>query len=103
MDWKIQEFTNNNVNIKTEIQEPQDYNVIFLNDDYTTMDFVVAMLVSVFHKPESEAVKIMETVHKTGSSIVGVYSYDIARTKSKIVVETARRNGFPLRVEVEVA
>ena len=67
------------------------------------MDFVVAMLVTVFHKSEPEAVEIMTNVHKTGSGIAGIYSYDIAVTKANIVVETARKNEFPLRVEVEVA
>lgn len=103
MDWKVQEYTNLAANIETEIQEPQEYKVIFLNDDYTTMDFVVAMLMSVFHKSEVEAVEIMEKVHKTGSGIAGIFSYDIALTKTKIVVEHARKNGFPLRVEVEEA
>lgn len=101
MDWKVQEYTDNIANLETELQEPHEYKVIFLNDDYTTMDFVVAMLVTVFHKPELEAVELMEKVHKTGSAIVGVFSYDIALTKSRIVIENARRNGFPLRVEVE--
>ena len=101
MDWKVQEYTDNIANLETELQEPQEYKVIFLNDDYTTMDFVVAMLVTVFHKPELEAVELMEKVHKPGSALVGVFSYDIALTKSRIVMENARRNGFPLRVEVE--
>ena len=52
MDWKVQEYTDNIANLETELQEPQEYKVIFLNDDYTTMDFVVAMLVTVFHKTE---------------------------------------------------
>lgn len=102
MDWKVQEFTENDINLEIELKEPEEYKVIFLNDDYTTMDFVVAMLVTVFHKSEVEAVEIMEKVHKTGSSIVGIYPYDIALTRAKIVTENARRNGFPLRVEVEV-
>lgn len=101
MDWQGQEYTENTPSFETEIQEPKDYKVIFINDDYTTMDFVVAMLVSVFHKSENEAVTLMETVHKSGSAVVGIYTYDIALTRKKIVVENARRNGFPLRVEVE--
>lgn len=103
MDWQTQEFTKNNIDFETDIQEPEEYKVIFFNDDYTTMDFVVAMLVTVFHKSEPEAVEIMTNVHKTGSGIAGIYSYDIAVTKANIVVETARKNEFPLRVEVEVA
>ena len=82
MDWKVQEFTKNDINLEIELKEPEEYKVIFLNDDYTTMDFVVAMLVSVFHKSEVEAVEIMEKVHKTGSSVVGIYSYDIALTRA---------------------
>ena len=52
MDWKVQEYTDNIANLETELQEPHEYKVIFLNDDYTTMDFVVAMLVTVFHKDD---------------------------------------------------
>ena len=73
-----------------------------LQEIYPSLPFF-AEHARLFHKSESEAVEIMEKVHKTGSGIAGIYSYDIALTKSKMVIENARRNGFPLRVEVEVA
>jgi len=86
---------------ETDFQVPPDCAVRFYNDDYTTKDFVVDVLVSIFHKSESEAVALMETVHKTGSAVVGVYTYDIASTRTEMTKEEARKAGFPLRVEVE--
>lgn len=86
---------------RTKISIPPDCQVVFFNDDYTTKDFVIAVLVSVFHKPETEAVTIMETVHRIGSAVVGIYTYDIAATRAEITVRRARAAGFPLRVEIK--
>ena len=86
---------------ETDFAVPPDCSVRFYNDDYTTKDFVVDVLMSIFHKSESDAVALMETVHKTGSAVVGVYTYDIAETRTELTKEEARRAGFPLRVEVE--
>lgn len=86
---------------RTKISIPPDCQVVFFNDDYTTKDFVVAVLVSVFHKPETEAITIMENVHKSGSAVVGIYTYDIAATRAEITVRRARAAGFPLQVEVK--
>jgi len=80
---------------------PPNGQVVFYNDDYTTKDFVVDVLVSVFHKSETDACGIMETVHRTGSSVVGVYSYDIAVSRAAVTKKRAREQGFPLRVEVQ--
>jgi len=80
---------------------PPNGQVVFYNDDYTTKDFVVDVLVSVFNKSETDACNIMETVHLTGSAVVGVYSYDIAATRAAITKQRAREQGFPLRVEVQ--
>jgi ATP-dependent Clp protease adaptor protein ClpS len=80
---------------------PPNGQVIFYNDDYTTKDFVVAVLVSVFHKSEVDACTIMETVHRTGSAVIGVYMYDIAATRAAVTKQRAREQGFPLRVEVQ--
>ncbi|MBQ9494075.1 MAG: ATP-dependent Clp protease adaptor ClpS [Treponema sp.] len=74
--------------------------VVFFNDDYTTKDFVVEVLVSVFHKSEAEANALMEAVHANGSATIGVYAFDIAATRAAITVNRARAQGFPLRVEV---
>jgi ATP-dependent Clp protease adaptor protein ClpS len=85
-----------------DIDEPRMYNVILYNDDYTTMDFVVHVLVSVYHKTTDEAVFLMGKIHKTGKSIAGVYSYDIAATLVTLTISTAREYGFPLRCEMEI-
>ena len=84
-----------------DIKEPQEYRVILLNDDFTTMEFVVAVLVSVFHKNLMDATRIMLDVHKKGRGLVGVYSYDIAVTKINRVHSMARENGFPLKCVME--
>ena len=86
---------------ETDIVEPEDYKVILLNDDYTTKDFVVSILIQIFNKPESEAVAIMESVHKTGRGIVGIYPFDIAQTYVAMVRDFSRKNGFPLRCSME--
>ncbi len=84
-----------------EIKEPEMFKVILLNDDYTTMDFVVHVLVTIFHKPVNEATKIMLDVHQKGKGIVGIYTFDIARTKIKQTHELAKANEFPLKAIME--
>jgi ATP-dependent Clp protease adaptor protein ClpS len=86
-----------------EPKEPEEYRVILLNDDYTTMEFVVTVLMAVFHKSLTESTKIMLDVHKKGKGIVGVYSFDIAVTKINQVQQLARQNGFPLKCTMEKA
>ena len=86
-----------------KFKEPQEYRVILLNDHYTTMDFVVEILMVVFHKNIEEANRIMLDVHRRGKGIVGVYSWDIAATKAEQVHAAARENEFPLRCIVEPA
>lgn len=86
-------------NIK--IKEPKKYKVVMHNDDFTPMDFVIYILVDIFNKKEDEAYKIMMTVHKGGKAVVGVYSYDIARTKAEIAMDAAREEGFPFKITVE--
>lgn len=78
-------------------KKPDLYKVILLNDDYTTMDFVVKILESIFNKSSVEAVQIMLHVHKNGSGVAGIYTKDIAETKIKIVHDLARKNQYPLR------
>jgi ATP-dependent Clp protease adaptor protein ClpS len=88
---------------KRKLKPPSDWRVILLNDDYTTMDFVVAVIIEVFHKTEDEALRIMLDVHKKGRGVVGVYSYDIAMTKAGEVTTKARENEFPLMCIIEEA
>jgi ATP-dependent Clp protease adaptor protein ClpS len=86
-----------------ELKEPEEYRVLLLNDDYTTMEFVVSILMTVFHKALPEATRIMFDVHKKGKGDVGVFSYDIAVTKINQVHQLARQNGFPLKCTMEKA
>ena len=88
---------------KPRLKEPKLYRVILHNDNYTTMDFVVKVIVTVFHKPAAEATKIMLDVHKKGHGVVGVFTYDIAATKVYHVHEMARQSEFPLRASYEEA
>ena len=85
----------------TKLQEPKKYKVFLLNDDYTTMDFVVDVLCEVFHKSYEEAVNIMLTIHKQGKGLCGVYTYEIAETKVDQVHRLARANQFPLKAVME--
>ena len=85
----------------TSIMPPPESKVIFYNDDFTTMEFVVDVLVSIFNKSHDEAEDLMRNVHENGSSVVGVYTYDIAVSRTNLTIQVARKNGFPLRVEVE--
>ena len=77
--------------------------MLLLNDNYTTMDFVVEVLVVIFHKSQEDANKIMLDVHKKGKGLVGQYPWDIAVTKAEEVHTAARENQFPLRCIVEPA
>ena len=86
---------------KNEIKEPDKYQVILLNDHYTTTDFVVEILMKVFHKPIIEATNIMLDVHKKGRGVVGLYIYDIAMTKIARVHELAKQKGFPLKCSLK--
>ncbi|MDP4177478.1 MAG: ATP-dependent Clp protease adapter ClpS [Bacillota bacterium] len=87
--------------IKDKIKRPSMYKVIIYNDDYTTMDFVVEVIMRVFHKSNVEATKIMLDVHNLGRGIVGIYSYDIASSKISKVNKMARSEGFPLKLSME--
>ena len=88
---------------REDVKQPEEYRVILLNDDFTTMEFVVSVLMTVFHKAVPEATRIMLDVHKKGRGIVGVYTYDIAATKVNQVHTLARQNGFPLKCTMEKA
>jgi ATP-dependent Clp protease adaptor protein ClpS len=89
--------------VATKRQEPTLYKVILLNDDYTTMEFVIHVLETAFQKSSSEAYRIMMQVHVDGSGIAGVYPWEIADTKVDAVISMARSAGFPLRATLEEA
>jgi ATP-dependent Clp protease adaptor protein ClpS len=86
---------------RSKLQRPRLYEVLLHNDNYTTRDFVVAVLREVFHKSEAEAVQIMLHVHTRGIGVAGVYTYEVAETKIRLVEELARENEFPLRLTME--
>ena len=83
------------------IKEPELYKVVMLNDNYTTMEFVVGILIDIFGKTEAEARKIMLKVHKQGRGVAGIYVYDIALSKVEQVERKAKSKGFPLKCVVE--
>lgn len=80
---------------------PRRYKVIFHNDDYTTQEFVVMVLLRHFHKTETEAMHIMLSVHHKGAAVAGVYTKDVAETKAQQVMDEARENGMPLLLTTE--
>ena len=82
-------------------QKPSMYKVILLNDDYTPMEFVVYILQKFFNKNQEEATQIMLHIHKKGTGICGVYTYEVAEVKSKTVIDFAKQNQHPLQCTVE--
>ena len=86
---------------KQKTQHPTRYRVTLLNDDYTTMEFVVHILESVFHKTPAEAYRIMMQVHTQGRGVCGTYSHEVAETKVATTQDLARSAGFPLQATLE--
>jgi len=86
---------------KTKVQKPKLYRVILLNDDYTSMDFVVSVLETIFKKSPGEAVQIMLAVHNKGEGVCGVYPRQIAEAKVDLVHTRAKEDGYPLRCRIE--
>ncbi len=83
------------------VQRPRLWRVLLHNDDYTTQDFVVWVLETIFHKPHGEAFAIMMSVHQSGLGVAGVYTHDVAETKLRTTMETAEEHEFPLLVTME--
>ena len=86
---------------KQKLKPPKLYKVLMHNDNYTTMDFVVEVLKTIFNKSDAESEQIMLTIHKKGIGLCGVYPYDIAVTKADLVHFIAEKNKFPLKCSVE--
>lgn len=85
----------------TSLKHPTKYMVFILNDDYTSMDFVVDVLMSIFHKTHQQAESIMLEVHKKEKGLCGIYSHEIAETKVMQVAKKAKNHGFPLKATME--
>jgi ATP-dependent Clp protease adaptor protein ClpS len=86
---------------REETSEPPMYKVLIHNDDYTTMEFVVEVLVYVFRKTLEEATRVMLNVHRKGAGVCGVYPYEVAETKVDTVHAIAKQKGFPLKCSME--
>jgi ATP-dependent Clp protease adaptor protein ClpS len=86
---------------RQETKKPEMFKVLLINDDYTTMEFVVEVLESIFHKQPAEAYRIMMMVHTQGKGLCGVYPHEVAETKVTTVIDRARQNGFPLLAAME--
>ena len=92
---------NEELEVDLELREPEMYRVLLHNDDYTSMDFVVEILMKIFHKSGHEAETIMLKIHEEGSAVCGVYTFEIAQTKANQVKQLAKQNEFPLLATIE--
>lgn len=99
---KRQRSENTTTVVADKVETPRLFKVIFHNDDFTTMEFVIEVLMEHFHHPLPVARQITMKVHREGSGVAGVFTRDIAESKATRTREVARRFRFPLRVEVEV-
>ena len=88
---------------KIHTERPKMYSVVILNDDYTPMEFVVYILENIFNKSYEEAKQIMLHIHRKGSGICGVYTFDVAETKAKQVIDFAKKNEHPLECKIKKA
>lgn len=86
---------------RADVTEPPMFKVLLLNDNYTTMEFVVFILEKVFRKPAEQAQQIMLAVHRDGAGVAGVYTKEIAETKAAVAQNLARQNQFPLKCVIE--
>ncbi len=86
---------------KPETKKPSMYNVLLMNDDYTPMEFVVMVLEKVFNKKSDEATQIMLHVHKNGIGVCGTFTYEVAESKCKAVLDLAKKNEHPLQCTME--
>jgi ATP-dependent Clp protease adaptor protein ClpS len=86
---------------KPKVEKPPLYKVLLHNDNYTTMEFVVVILISVFHHSEGDAIRIMLQVHNKGMGVAGVFTREIAETKVAQVTELAQQHEFPLLCTME--
>ena len=96
-----QELTIAQPRVEPRVQRPRMWRVLLHNDDYTTQDFVVWVLESIFQKPRAEAFAVMLSVHTSGMGVAGVFTHDVAETKVKATERLAEEHEFPLLVTME--
>ncbi|MBU2647449.1 MAG: ATP-dependent Clp protease adapter ClpS [bacterium] len=100
-EYKPGNFDQIDTEDKQKIELPKKYKVILHNDDYTPMEFVVEILIEIFHKDELTATNIMLNVHNLGRGVCGVYTYEIAETKIARVADLAQQYEYPLKASME--
>ena len=91
------------LDLDLDVMTPKEYHVFLLNDDYTSMDFVIDILINIFHKTYQESEAVMLAIHEKGQGLCGTYSHEIAETKVTQVTKLAKENGFPLKATMEEA
>ena len=96
-----EEKSSQEVQTDVKIKEPMRYNVLFMNDDYTPIDFVQSLLVDIFYHKQVEAENLGKLIHEKGKAIVGTYTYEVAEQKSIESTTMARSAGHPLQVTTE--
>tara|TARA_B100001027_G_scaffold210091_1_gene176854 strand:+ start:243 stop:545 length:303 start_codon:yes stop_codon:yes gene_type:complete len=96
-----EEKQQNQTQVKNQVKEPGKYNVIFMNDDYTPMDFVIQVLVEIFYHSREQADELTRLIHDKGRAVVGTYVHEIAEQKSIETTTMARSSGHPLQVIIE--
>jgi ATP-dependent Clp protease adaptor protein ClpS len=89
------------LDINLDLEEPKKYKVLLLNDNFSTMEFVIDILIKVFRQTESNAKEIMLKVHNEGRAVCGIYTYEISNTKIAQVKYSAKKAGFPLKAILE--
>mgnify|MGYP001319681564 FL=1 len=99
----VETVVKKDTNINLDVKEPEKYQVIFVNDDFTPMEFVIEVLMSIFHHSQRGAEKVMLDVHEKGKGTAGIYFYEIAEQKALETTHLARNSGHPLNVEIETA
>lgn len=95
--------TTQKIEIRDDLAPPSLYNVIFINDNVTTVDFVIAVLVELFDYSEQEALILTQKVHEEGAAVVAIYPYELAEQKALETTLMARNNSFPLMVKIEAS
>jgi len=101
MSTDPREFTLTQARVEPQLERPRMWRVLLHNDDYTTQDFVVWVLESIFQKPHGEAFAIMLSVHQSGLGVAGVFTHDVAETKVKATERLAEEHEFPLLATME--
>ena len=102
MSTDPREFTLTQARVEPQLERPRMWRVLLHNDDFTTQDFVVWVLESIFQKPHAEAFAIMLSVHQSGMGVAGVFTHDVADTKVKATERLAEEHEFPLLATMEV-